>query len=107
MLKRTITGFFIALGTIAFFLGRIFIDHRVFDILTYAMAVIGAYEMAKALGSKLTKFRKIIAIGFPIIVMPFVTFLPKYALQVALLYSAIIVLAIIFDKNAEENNALS
>ncbi|MBO5713333.1 MAG: CDP-archaeol synthase [Clostridia bacterium] len=107
MLKRTITGFFIALVTVAFFLLRILVDYRIFDILTYGMAIVGAYEITKAFSNKLTPLRKYLAIGFPIIVMPFVTFLPNYALQIALLYSAIIVLVIIFDNKAEEGDALS
>ena len=107
MLKRTITGFFIALVTIAFFLLRIFVDYRIFDILIYGMAIVGAYEMARAVEDKLTPLRKWLAIGFPIVVMPFVTFLTKYALNVALLYSAIIILVIIFDNKAEEGDALN
>ena len=104
MLKRTITGFFIALVTIAFFLGRIFIDYRIFDILVYLSAIVGAYEITKAFASRLTTMRKILAIGFPVVVMPFVTFLPKYALQIALLYSAVTVLVIIFDKTEQTEN---
>ena len=102
MLKRTITGFFIALVTVAFFLGRIFINYRVFDLLIYGMAIVGAYEMVRALGSRLTTYRKILAVGFPVVVMPLVTFYIKGALAVSLLYTAVIVLTCIFDKKAEE-----
>ena len=103
MLKRSITGFFIALVTIAFFLLRIFVDYRIFDIMVYLMAVVGTYEMARALGDRLTPFRKWGAIGFPIIVMPFITFLVDYALHVALLYIATFFMLCIFDSNAERN----
>lgn len=102
MLKRTITGFFIAVVTITFFLLRLFVDYRLFDILTYAMAILGTYEMATALGGRLTPLRKTAVTLFPVIVMPFVTFAKKYALLVALLYAAIVFSLCIFDKAAEK-----
>ena len=108
MLKRTITGFFIALVTIAFFLLRIFVNEKLFDILIYGSAIVGAYETTKLMGSNLTKLGKILVVGFPVIVMPFITFLPSYAFLVGILYTALALLISIFDKPlTSEDNSLS
>lgn len=111
MLKRSITGFFIALVTVVFFLLRIFVDYRLLDLMIYIMAIIGAYEMATALGDRLTPLGKWLAVGFPVVVMPFVTFLQKFALNVALLYFSAVILICIFDKtdnakSGEDNKEL-
>lgn len=99
MLKRTLTGAIIIVATIlAFFLRTI--DIRFFDLFALILSVMGTYEFTKALGDKITKEQKIMAIVFSIAIIPVATFIPKYLLAVILGLTAIELLASVFIKNS-------
>ena len=99
MLKRTLTGAIIIVATIlAFFLRTI--DIRFFDLFALILSVMGTCEFTKALGDKITKEQKIMAIVFSIAIIPVATFIPKYLLAVILGLTAIELLASVFIKDS-------
>ncbi|MBO7215299.1 MAG: CDP-archaeol synthase [Clostridia bacterium] len=99
MLKRTLTGAIIIIATVIAFLLRK-IDIRFFDLFALALSVMGTYEFTKALGDKITKEQKIMAIVFSIAVIPVATFIPKYLLIVIVGYLAVSLLISVFIKNS-------
>ncbi len=69
MLKRTISGACYIGIIVGFFFARL-IDYRIFNILTYLFLVIGAFELTNALGSRLFKGVKTLAIIFSLLSVP-------------------------------------
>ncbi len=99
MLKRTLTGAIIIVATVlAFFLRTI--DIRFFDLFALILSVMGCYELTKALGDRITKEQKIIALVFSVSVISFAVFLPAYLTLFVLVYTAITLLASVFLKNS-------
>ncbi len=74
MKQRLITGSCYILVLLAFFIAKTLLPGIwgvfVFDVLLYAFSVIGAYEMTRALGEKLTAAGRGIALAFAVLLLP-------------------------------------
>ena len=73
MLKRTITGAGIVAVTVGFFFLR-GVDYRLFNILLFAISVIGTLEMLRAFNEKTTLASKLVVSIFVGTTVPLVTF---------------------------------
>ncbi|MBR1867466.1 MAG: phosphatidate cytidylyltransferase [Clostridia bacterium] len=69
MLKRTLTSIVIV-GLIVGFLFLRTIDVRLFDIFLWGMALFGTFELQRAYGSRTTKFHKILALVYCVVIYP-------------------------------------
>ena len=84
MLKRIITGTFIVVTMIAFFLLRQFVDYRLFNILVYLLAILGTFEMTRAFSDGLTFFTRSVIWAHVVTFAPVATF---FSLQSAFIVS--------------------
>lgn len=82
MLKRTLTGIFIIAVMVGTFLLRQFVDYRLFNILIYAFAVIGTFEITRAFKDRLTFFSKCIVWAYALTVIPVMTFVSGSAWRI-------------------------
>lgn len=64
MKLRTLTGACYMAALIAFYLLKIFVHDLFFDVLIYAFALIGTFEITRAFKEKLTKAEKNVVFGF-------------------------------------------
>lgn len=90
MLKRTITGALVLAVTVLAFVLRS-IDYRIFDVLVWFLAVAGSYEMARAMGDRLSKPQKVLAVVLPLTLIPIAVFFSF----IALIYYAVYVSAVL------------
>ncbi len=70
MLKRTISAIAYVAILLGFFLLKIFVHDAFFDVLTYAFALIGTYEILRAMKDKTTKAQRVIVMIFAIVCIP-------------------------------------
>lgn len=70
MKLRLMTGMVYVSVLIAFFLLKIFVHELFFDVLVYAFALIGTYEMTRALKDKLTKTETVMLYIFSALCIP-------------------------------------
>lgn len=111
MLKRIITGAGIVAVLIGMFASRIFWTTEItvleggtltagavlFDVLLALMAIVGTFEVVRAMDVKMLFIEKIIALLFPIIVFPIATFCGAYyAFAVVAIYGMLTVALSVF-----------
>ncbi len=103
MKKRLITGIAILIWIVAVFLLKFYLQAEVlgrkagsliFDFCLMIIAVIGAYEMTRALGDKMIKTEKVLAVLFPIAVMPLASLIGMQATVIAMLVAAVVTLSL-------------
>ena len=70
MKKRIISGVCYAAILLGFFLLKIFVHTFCFDVLIYAFALLGTFEMLRAMKDKMTKAERVIVFIFTIICIP-------------------------------------
>ncbi len=70
MKARLISGTCYVAILLAFFCLKVFVHDFCFDILTYAFSLIGAFEMMRAMGEKMTKAERAIVGIFAVICVP-------------------------------------
>ena len=75
MLKRIITGAGVVVTLVGFFLLRQFVDYRLFNILIFAFAVFGTFEILRAFKEKVTPLGKTVVWVYALSAVPVVTFL--------------------------------
>ncbi|MBE5743925.1 MAG: CDP-archaeol synthase [Clostridiales bacterium] len=100
MLKRTLTGAIVVVATVIAFILRT-VDIRLFDLFAIILTVMGACELIKALGGKITKTQKILSIIFALAVIPFNVFLKNYLLIFVLGYLALSLIISVFVSGAD------
>lgn len=99
MLKRTLTGAVVVITTAIAFILRT-IDIRFFDLFALILSVMGAIELTKALGDRITKTQKILSIVFSLAVIPFNVFLSNYLLLFILTFIAFALIISVFIKDS-------
>lgn len=70
MKTRVISGACYVAILLSFFLLKIFVHDFCFDVLIYAFAIIGALEMLRAMGDRVTKAERVIVMLFVLICIP-------------------------------------
>ena len=70
MKTRIISGTLYVVTLIVFYLLKIFVHNFLFDILTYAFALIGTFEMLRAVKDKTTKPERVIVYIFAVLAIP-------------------------------------
>jgi phosphatidate cytidylyltransferase len=70
MKLRTISGTVYVAVLLVFYLLKIFVHPLCFDVLTYAFAVIGTFEMLRAIKEKTTKAQRVIVCIFAFVCIP-------------------------------------
>lgn len=97
MVKRIITGVLLIAFVVAMFCLRL-IDIRLFNILTFGCAIIGTFEMVRAMGDKMNLLHKIIAMVFAVAVVPvYVFFGLKYMAILLFGTCALLMSTLVFD----------
>ena len=74
MLKRTLTGIGIIIITAGVFCLRQFVDYRLFNLLFFLLAVIGTFEILRALGDRVTALAKCVVWAYALALVPLMTF---------------------------------
>ena len=120
MLKRIITGTGIFAVLIGMFASRIFWTTEItvleggvltagvvlFDAVLALMAIVGTFEVVRAMDVKMLFIEKIIALIFPIIVFPIATFCgATYAFVVIAIYGMLTVALSVFAFNSRKRRA--
>ena len=70
MKKRVISGICYVALLLGFFLLKIFVHDFCFDVLIYAFALLGTFEMLRAMKDRMTKAERVIVFVFTIICIP-------------------------------------
>ena len=106
MVKRVITGAGLIAVVVGFFFLRNYVDIRLFNILIGVFSVLGAWEMTRALGDKMTVAQKVISLIYATALVPFYTFFGIKS--VLLLFAGFIVinlsLLVLDNKRTELDN---
>ncbi|MBQ8319894.1 MAG: CDP-archaeol synthase [Clostridia bacterium] len=111
MKNRVISGTLYVAVLLAFFLAKIFIPHGdlIFDALIYAFAVIGTFEMVRAMGKGLARTEKTIVFCFSAVCIPACAvseYLFGYGIHVTAVCFfalAIVLLSLLVFKNEESS----
>ncbi len=74
MVKRVLTSIVIVAALVGAFLLRQLVDYRLFNVLIYALALTGTFEIVDAFKEKLTFFSKCVVWAYAISVTPLMTF---------------------------------
>ena len=115
MKLRAITGVLYMATLLAFYLLKVFVHDLWFDVLIYAFALIGTYEITRAFKDKLTKAEKVIIFAFAILCIPATAIgdLYRRGLHVAAVCFAVFALALLtllvfrYDETTPENLGLA
>ena len=115
MKLRAITGVAYMATLIVFFVLKIFAHSLFFDALVYAFALIGTFEITRALKDKLTKAQTVLAFAFAVCCIPLtaVGALYSYGLQAAAISFALFAIANLalfvfdYDKTTVESVGVS
>ncbi len=97
MKTRTISATVYVAVLIIFYLLKIFVHSLCFDVLTYAFAIIGTFEMLRAVREKTTKPQRVIVMVFAVVCIPLVavTSLINYGVHVLGICMFVVVLALL------------
>lgn len=97
-LIRLGTSVFIIAVVVGSFLLRELVDIRLMNILFYAFAVVGSYEMIRALKDRITNFQKCVIFAFSLTVTPVYVFFGVQAVAVVCMCACILLLlAMVFE----------
>ncbi len=97
-LTRLGTSVFIIAVVVGAFLLRELVDIRLMNVLFYAFAVIGSYEMIRALKDRITNFQKCVIFAFALTVTPvYVFFGVKAVAAVCMCAGILLLLAMVFE----------
>ncbi len=105
MKKRTLSSILIVLVLIGFFFLRS-IDYRLFDILSYGVAICCTFELLKAFKEDFTKLQKVLIMLFTLTVFPFARFFTAYLPQFVVAFTAVIIFATILTVSLEKKDNL-
>ncbi len=107
MLKRAITGIFITVFVLAFFMLRQFVSVKFFDLFIYLIALTCSFEFLRALKDGVTKEQKVLSYVYTILILPCIVFAYEYALSLTILYVAIVFLFSLFHSKSSSLEKLS
>lgn len=93
MLKRTLTSALVVAVMLGAFLLRELVDFRLFYLLIYAFALIGTFEMLRALDKRVNLYTKVIVWSYALALTPIFTFLGESAALIASFSAFILVLS--------------
>lgn len=97
-LTRLVTSVFIVAVVVGFFVLRQLVDIRLMNILFYAFALIGSYEITRALGDRITNFQKCVIFAFALTVTPVYVFFGVMAVAVVCMCACLLLLlAMVFE----------
>lgn len=109
MIKRIITGVLLIAFVVGMFCLRL-IDIRLFNILTFGCAIVGTFEMVRAMGDRMNRLHKIIAMAFAVAVVPVYVFFGFKFMAILLFGTCTLLLFTLvfdFEKTTLENVGIS
>ena len=83
MLKRTLTSALVVAVLLGAFLLRELVDFRLFYLLIYAFALIGTFEMLRALEKRVNIYTKVVVWLYALTLTPIFTFFGESAALIA------------------------
>lgn len=97
-ITRAITSVFVVVALAGSIVLRQLVDYRLMYVLLYLFAVLGTFEMIRAMGDRLTSLQKCIAVAFSLSVTPAFCFLGGTSVAIITACAAILtLLTLVFD----------
>ncbi len=105
MIKRTASSVVIVLVTVAFFFIRS-VNYKLFDIFSYAIALICTFELLRAFKDDISKLQKVLVMLFTATVFPVASFFSAFIPQFVASFVAVIIFASILTTSLDKKDGL-